>query len=189
MDDGERLVLFDPLSVPEELLALTVERSPVVVLTAPWHERDTESLFARLRAFPVFVPPPDTAEDLVRKYGIPLAQAGRGSPDVAWLLASHRGRAHLYASGDRLPPGIEALAGRESNDMVLWIESRRVLLTGDTLVDYGKGLQLNEWLRGGVTRREVVERLQPLLSLPIELVLPAHGPPTDLSGLVRALAS
>ncbi|HTO08617.1 MAG TPA: MBL fold metallo-hydrolase [Myxococcota bacterium] len=190
MDDGTRLVLFDPLSVPDELLELAGERSPIVVLTAPWHERDTESLVTRLGAVPVFVPPPDTPEDLVRKFGIPLEQAGRGSPDVAWLLASDRGpdRAHLYAAGDELPLGIEALRGREHNDLVLWIESRRAVLTGDTLVDFGKGLQVNDWLRGGVTRKEVVERLRPLLNRPVELVLPAHGEPTNLTALVRALA-
>lgn len=80
------------------------------------------------------------------------------------------------------------LTGRESNDLVLWIESRRAVLTGDTLVDYGKGLQINDWLRGGVTRREVIERLRPLLNHPVELVLPAHGEPAGLSALVRALA-
>jgi glyoxylase-like metal-dependent hydrolase (beta-lactamase superfamily II) len=188
MDDGTQLILFDPLDVPDELMELAADRQPVVVLTAPWHERDTESLVARLGAIPVFVPPPDRPEDLVRKFGITLAQAGRGSPDVAWLLGSKRSQAQLYGAGDRLPPGIDVLRGREENDLVLWIASRRILLTGDTLVDYGKGLQINEALRGGVTRREVLESLQPLLGLPIELVLPAHGPPTNLSALLRALA-
>ena len=187
MDDGTTLVLFDPLSVPEELLELAGERVPIVVLTAPWHERDTESLVARLGEVPVFVPRPDTAQDLERKFGIPREQAGRGSPDVAWLLTSHRGQAHLYAAGDRLPLGIDVLLGREENDLVLWIESRRAVLTGDTLVDFDKGLQVNDALRGGVTRREVVERLRPLLNQPVELVLPAHGEPTNLTALVRAL--
>jgi len=40
IDDGERLLLFDPLAAPEALLALARERKPVIVLTAPWHERD-----------------------------------------------------------------------------------------------------------------------------------------------------
>ena len=44
LDDGSRLLLFDPLAVPEEILALAAEREPVVVLTAPWHERDARSL-------------------------------------------------------------------------------------------------------------------------------------------------
>ena len=68
---------------------------PVVVLTAPWHERGTQSLVERL-GVPVFVPPPDTADDLVRKYGITPEQAGGGSPDVAWLLPRDGGEAHLY---------------------------------------------------------------------------------------------
>ena len=122
IDDGARLLLFDPLSVPSEILELAGDREPVVVLTAPWHERDTQRLVERLGA-PVFVPPPDTAEDLVRKYGITAEQAAGGSPDVAWLLAEGGGEAHLYAAGDRLPIGIEAFPGREHNDLVLWIES------------------------------------------------------------------
>jgi hypothetical protein len=105
-DDGARLLLFDPLAVPEEILGVAAEREPVVVLTAPWHERDARSLVERFGA-PVFTPPPDTADDLVRKYGITPEQAAGGSPDVAWLLAGDGGEAHLYAAGDRLPIGLQ----------------------------------------------------------------------------------
>jgi hypothetical protein len=42
-------------------------------------------------------------------------------------------------------------------------------------------------LRGGVTREQVVEGLQPLLALPVEFVLPTHGAPTDRAALERAL--
>jgi hypothetical protein len=187
IDDGARLLLFDPLSVPDELLELAADREPVVVLTAPWHERDTQSLVERL-GVPVFVPPPDTADDLVRKYGITPEQAAGGSPDVAWLLAGDGGEAHLYAAGERLPIGIEAFPGREHNDLVLWIESVGAVIPGDTLVDFGRGLEINEWLRGGVTREQVVEGLRPLLALPVEVVLPAHGAPTDRAALERALS-
>lgn len=69
LDDGARLLLFDPLAVPDELIELAADREAVVVLTAPWHERDAESLVKRLGA-PVFTPAPDTADDLVQKYGI-----------------------------------------------------------------------------------------------------------------------
>jgi hypothetical protein len=44
IDDCARLLLFDPLAVPSEILELAARREPVVVLTAPWHERDTQSL-------------------------------------------------------------------------------------------------------------------------------------------------
>ena len=40
IDDGEHLLLFDPLAVPNELEELAAERDPVIVLTNPWHERD-----------------------------------------------------------------------------------------------------------------------------------------------------
>jgi len=188
IDDGARLLLFDPLSVPDELLELAAVREPVIVLTAPWHERDTQRLVERL-GVPVFVPPPDTADDLVRKYGITLEQAGGGSPDVAWLPAGDGGEAHFYAAGDRLALaiGVEAFPGREENDLVLWIESVGAVIVGDTLVDFGRGLEINGWLRGGVTREQVVERLRPLLALPVEVVLPAHGAPAGRAALERAL--
>ena len=188
VDDGARLLLFDPLAVPGELLELAAEREPVVVLTAPWHERDAQSLVERLGA-PVFTPPPDTADDLVRKYGVDPERIPDGwhSPDVAWLLAEGGGEAHLYAAGDRLPIGIEAFPGRERNDLVLWIESRGAVVAGDTLVDFGRGFEIAEWLREDVTHEQVAEGLRPLLALPVELVLPAHGAPTDRAALERAL--
>ena len=84
IDDGTRLLLFDPLAVPDELVALAREREPVVVLTAPWHERDAAVLVELLGAA-VYAPPPDTADDLVRKFGATPEQAAGGSPDLAWL--------------------------------------------------------------------------------------------------------
>jgi glyoxylase-like metal-dependent hydrolase (beta-lactamase superfamily II) len=186
IDDGARLLLFDPLAVPDELLGLAADREPVVVLTAPWHERDAQALVQRLGAA-IFAPRPDTAQDLIDKFGITAEQAGDGSPDLEWLRSGD-GNAHWYGHGDRLPFGIEAYAGRERNDLVLWIESLRAVVAGDSLADFGTGLGLNEWLRGGVTGDQVVERLRPLLALPVEVVLPAHGAPTDRAALERALA-
>ena len=186
IDDGERLLFFDPLAVPDALLALAREREPVIVLTAPWHERETQALVDRLGAA-LFAPRQDTAQDLIDKYGITAEQAGDGSPDLEWLR-SGGGNADWYAAGDRLPIGIEAFRGREQNDLVLWIESVRAVVAGDSLADFGTGFALNEWLRGGVTREQVVEALRPLLALPVEFVLPAHGAPTDLAALERALS-
>jgi glyoxylase-like metal-dependent hydrolase (beta-lactamase superfamily II) len=186
IDDGERLLLFDPLAVPVALLALARKREPVIVLTAPWHERDAQALVERLEAA-VFAPPPDTAQDLIDKYAITAERAGDGSPDLRWLR-SGGGSAHWYAAGDRLAIGIEAYAGREHNDLIVWIESARAIVAGDSLGDFGTGLALNDWLRGGVTREQVVNRLRPLLELPVEFVLPAHGAPTDRAALERALS-
>lgn len=185
IDDGERLLLFDPLAVPDALLALARERKPVIVLTAPWHERDARALVEQLDAT-LFAPPPDTAQDLIDKYGITAEEAGDGSPDLAWLQDGGDA-VHRYGPGDRLAVGIDAYAGREHNDLVLWVESVRAVVAGDSLVDFGRGLALNEWLRGGVTREQVLERLRPLLGLPVEVVLPAHGGATDRAALARAL--
>jgi glyoxylase-like metal-dependent hydrolase (beta-lactamase superfamily II) len=189
IDDGERLLLFDPLAVPSEIVARATERETAIVLTAPWHERDAQSLVERLGA-PVYTPLPDTAEHLMRTYGLTAEQAGDGSPDLVWLLREGKGEARPYSAGDRLPGGIEAFPGQKPNDAVLWVESHRAVVAGDTLADFGDGLTIRrEWLRKGVTREQVVEGLRPLLDLPVELVLPAHGAPTDKAALERALAS
>jgi hypothetical protein len=187
IEDGDRVLLVDPLAVPSEILELAADREPVVVLTAPWHERDTQSLVERL-GVPVFAPPPDTADDLVRKYGITPEQAAGGSPDLAWMKASDTVDVHWISAGERLPIGVETFLGREHNDLVLWIDRVGAVISGDTLVDFGRGLELNDWLRGGVTRDEVADRLRPLLERAVEVVLPAHGAPTDRAALERALS-
>jgi glyoxylase-like metal-dependent hydrolase (beta-lactamase superfamily II) len=188
IDDGDRLLLFDPIAPPSEIVELAAGRERAVVLTCPWHERDTQSLVERLGVL-VFTPLPDTAEDLMERFGITAEQAGDGSPDLVWLLKEGRGEAHPYSAGDRLPVGVEAFPGQKPNDVVLWVESHDTVISGDTLVDFGQGLQINvRWLREGVTREQVAEGLRPLLELPVEQVLAAHGGPFDRAALERALA-
>jgi len=188
IDDGERLLLVDPLAVPTELVERAAGRETAIVLTAPWHERDAESLVERLGA-PVYTPLPDSAQYLMDTYGITAEQAGDGSPDVVWLLREQKGEARPYATGDRLPFGADVFPGHKPNDTVLWVESQHAVISGDTLVDFGNGLEINErWLRPGVTREEIAEGLRPLLALPVEHVLPTHGAPTDRAALERALS-
>jgi glyoxylase-like metal-dependent hydrolase (beta-lactamase superfamily II) len=188
IDDGERLLLFDPLAVPSKIEELAAEREAAIVLTNPWHERDSRSLVERL-GVPVYTPLPDTAEYLMQKYGLTAEQAGDGSPDVVWLLKEGIGEAHLYTAGDRLDVGVEAFPGQKPNDMVLWIESHRTVIAGDTLVDFGRGLEINpRWLSADVTREHVVEGLRPLLNLPVEHMLATHGVPFDPAALDRALS-
>jgi glyoxylase-like metal-dependent hydrolase (beta-lactamase superfamily II) len=171
IDDGERLLLFDPLAVPTEIEALAADRETAILLTCPWHERDAEGLAERLGA-PVFTPRPD-----------------EGSPDVAWLLAGDRGEARLYAAGDRLPVGVEAFPGGGENDLVLWVESRGAVVAGDSLIDRGNGLEIPEdWLDQDLARERVAEGLRPLLARPVEHVLATHGGPMDRAALERALA-
>jgi glyoxylase-like metal-dependent hydrolase (beta-lactamase superfamily II) len=188
IDDDERLLLFDPLGVPSEIEALAAKRETAIVLTAPWHEHDTQSLVETL-GVPVFTPLPDTAQYLMDTYGLTAEQTGDGSPDLVWLLREKKGEAHPYSPSDRLPFGADVFPGHKPNDTVLWVESQRAVISGDTLVDFGQGLEINErWLRPGVTRDEIAEELRPLLELPVELVLATHGGPTDRAALERALA-
>ena len=170
IDDGERLLLFDPIATPDEILARVDGRELVVVLTSPWHERDTRAL-VETHDPPVFVTDP-----------------GEGSPDVEWLLAGGVGDPHLYSADGGLPAGVEAaFPGREPNDMVLWVPSHGAVVAGDTLVDFGDGLTIHEpWL--STPREQVVGHLRPLLDLPVELVLATHGGPHDGASLQHALA-
>jgi len=81
IDDGDRLLLFDPLAVPSEIEELVAGREPVVVLTSPWHERDTHSLVERLGA-PVFTPPPRRGRP---GRGVALGRRpGRRPPLLCW---------------------------------------------------------------------------------------------------------
>jgi glyoxylase-like metal-dependent hydrolase (beta-lactamase superfamily II) len=186
IDDGERLLLFDPLGVPRELEQLAADRETAIVLTAPWHERDAQGLVERL-GMPVYTPSPDTAEDLLRMYDF-TAPEGWISTDVRWLVDG-AGEAHWYSAGDRLPVGVQAFPGHKDNDLVLWIESHRAVVAGDTLADLGEGPQINQrWLYPGMTRRRVVEGLRPLLALPVEHLLETHGGPFDRAAFERALS-
>jgi len=188
VDDGERLLFFDPIAPPSEVERLAGDRETAIVLTCPWHERDSRGLVERLGA-PVYTPLPDTAEDLMRKWGLTAEQAGDGSPDVVWLLKEGIGEARPYAAGDRLDVGVEVFPGEKQNDTVLWVASHGAVIAGDTLVDFGSGLEINpRWLDEDVTREQVVEGLRPLLDLPVEHVLATHGVPFDRAALEQALS-
>jgi glyoxylase-like metal-dependent hydrolase (beta-lactamase superfamily II) len=162
IDDGERLLLVDPLAPPSEIDELAANRQTAIVLTCAWHERDARSLAERLDAA-VFVPSPEEGEPI-------------------------EGR-QLFSAGDRLPVGVVAYPGNGANDLVLWVEDRRALALGDTLIDRGRGLELaDDWLPENVTREQMLSVLRPLLALPVELVLPTHGAPTGRAALERALS-
>ena len=162
IDDGERLLLIDPTTPPSPVDELASERETVIVLTCPWHARDTLKLVERFGAT-VFAPPPDDADNPVP--------------------------ATVFEAGDRLPIGVEAFPGMEPNDLVLWVVGRRALFAGDSLIDRGNGFEFpRDWANKGVPADEILTSLRPLLDLPVEHVLPTHGAPTDRAGLERALA-
>jgi glyoxylase-like metal-dependent hydrolase (beta-lactamase superfamily II) len=161
IDDGSRLLLFDPLAPPPEIESLAIERETAIVLTCPWHRRDAQGLADGLGAA-LYVPPPDN--------GDPTPVAGI-----------------VFEAGEELPVGVVGFEGMERNDLVLWTESHRALVAGDTLIVREDGLELPvDWI--GASLAEVRERLQPVLELPVEVVLATHGGPADRAALERALA-
>jgi len=163
IDDGEQLLLIDPTVLPEPVEELAASRETAIVLTCPWHRRDAPELAQRIGA-QIYVPPPD-----------------EGDPSPV--------EGHVFRAGEKLPVGVEAFPGMEPNDLVLWIESRGALVAGDTLIDRGKGLVFPaDWANKGVPPEQILASLQPLLELPVELVLPTHGEPTDRAALKRALS-
>jgi glyoxylase-like metal-dependent hydrolase (beta-lactamase superfamily II) len=163
IDDGTRLLLIDPTAPPEHVADLAAGREVVIVLTCPWHQRDTRNLMERFGAT-VHLPPSDD-----------------GDPDPL--------PGQVFRAGERLPIGIEARPGMEPNDLVLWIEGQGALVAGDTLIDRGNGLEFPaDWANKGVPPEQIMETLQPLLDLPVELVLPTHGAPADQAALERALS-
>jgi glyoxylase-like metal-dependent hydrolase (beta-lactamase superfamily II) len=190
IDDGERLLLFDPLAVPDELLELAAERAPAIVLTAPWHERDTKRLADQLGA-----PRLHAARRHGRRPRAQVRDRSRADPRrLAQLrprVADRRRRRRRAPVPRRrqAPVGVEAFPGRSHNDLVLWIEGKRALAAGDSLADFGRGFEIpEEVVHHGVTREQVAADMRPLLELPVELVLPAHGEPVGRDALERALA-
>jgi hypothetical protein len=161
LDDGDQLVLIDPIAVPNPVRELWDSREVITVLTSTWHERDAAAL-----GFPVCAPAPDRPEDQL----VPAFMR--------------------YGIGDTVF-GLEAYPGREGElDLVLWSDEFRAVISGDTLVDLGDGLEIRAaWLPEGVTVEQVAAGLRPLLDRPVEFMLPTHGEPTDRAALERALAA
>jgi hypothetical protein len=159
----ERLLLIDPTTPPSPIAALAAERETVVVLTCPWHERDTRSLVAQVGAS-VFSPPSDSPGD------DPLT-------------------AQIFTAGARLPVGVEAHPGMEPDDLVLWIEGLARARRRRHPHRPRQGLRVPaDWANKGVPPALILETLRPLLELPVAFVLPTHGPPASRADLERALS-
>lgn len=176
------LVLVDPLAPepgsPEHerfwgALDRDVERAgpPAVLLTVFWHARSAGSILERYRDASVWVHEPAAAAVRER---------------VAFT--------NTFRIGDPLPGGLEALDARRSGEVLLWSPEHRALVAGDVLLgapDGGVRLCPPSWLPEDVEPEEFRSSLQPLLELPIELVLLTHGEPVLAGGreaVARALA-
>ena len=77
---------------------------------------------------------------------------------------------------DRLPAGVRSFPAERQQEQVLWLEEPRALVFGDAVLgDQRGGLRVCPWFKFEVERARTVDALRPLLQLPVELVLPAHG--------------
>ena len=97
-----------------------------------------------------------------------------------------------------LPAGVESFEVPRAGEVMYWLAEPRALVPGDRILGAPDGaLRLCpaswlRYLRNGITVDELREALQPLLELPIEMVLVSHGEPVLSDGraaLERALAA
>jgi glyoxylase-like metal-dependent hydrolase (beta-lactamase superfamily II) len=159
----DAVVLVDPLipSKPVErerfLRALDrdVDRAGLplsVLLTIFWHER--------------------SAAELVARYGGSLWVHEPAVPRVESRVT------RPFRVGDRLPGGIEPLDAHRRDEVIFWVPAHAALVEGDALLGDGHGgirLPPDDWLQDEMTPEEYRRILRPLVELPVERVLLAHG--------------
>jgi hypothetical protein len=162
----ETLVLLDPLAPPpgsaagDELWAeldSDVERlgPPHVLITIFWHARSSREIAERYEGTSVWANEP--AADLVRER-TPLTDT--------------------FRPGDDLPGGVVPYDAGRAYEVVFWLPTHAAVVVGDVLLgaDAGRArLCPPSWLGGGKTHDDLRRALQPLLELPVELLLLTHG--------------
>jgi glyoxylase-like metal-dependent hydrolase (beta-lactamase superfamily II) len=173
--EDARLILIDPLLVGEqweELAATRGGRSLDLLATIHYHVRSA-------------------------------AELREAHPDATlWAFEGDRRRIaergpvdRTFAIGDELPGGLTAIGPLPREEVVFWDAARAALFVGDVLLGdgaEGEGFDLcpEPWL-DGAGLDTLRAGLAPVLELPVELVLTAHGTPVLADGsqaLVQALA-
>ena len=168
----ERLILVDPLLVGEQwedLAALRGGRALEVLATLHYHVRSGAEVRERH---------PDAT----------LWAFEGDREEIAKRATIDR----TFAIGEELPGGLVAIGPLPREEVVFWDADRAALFAGDVLLGDGAegaglGLCPEPWLDGASLDR-LRDDLTPVLGLPVDLVLTAHGAPT-LSGGAEALAS
>jgi glyoxylase-like metal-dependent hydrolase (beta-lactamase superfamily II) len=116
----------------------------------------------------------------------------------AWHARSSDELARRYGGvvlrdDDTLPAEALAVTAPSADEVVFWLPAARTVVPGDVVLGTDEGVRLcpEPWLpRGGIP--QLREELAPLLDLPVERVLTAHGPPVLTGGrdaLARALGA
>lgn len=158
----ERLILIDPLVTDwSDLDDLIAGRPVTVALTAPWHQRSSAEVARRY-----------DAQVLVHEAGqarCPLAHgvpAGEVSAGVVLI----------------------SVAGVDEGEVAVWLPSEKALVTAEVLTGTDMGLRV-AGSPAVSSRSELDVWIEELASLPIESVLPAHGPPVLRDGAAEILAA
>ncbi len=162
--EADALVLFDPLVPADDEerfwrnLDADVEHHgpPHILLTVNWHARSAQAILDRYAAAQVW------------------------STEVGEAEARKRVTVtRTFSTGATLPGGVEARGAYEPEEAVFWIPSHRALVVGDALLGTPTGgLRVpDNWFPERLTPQAARDALRPLLSLPVELVLPTHGRP------------
>jgi glyoxylase-like metal-dependent hydrolase (beta-lactamase superfamily II) len=139
----------------------------------------------------------DALDERVRAHGRPVAVL----TTLRWHRRSRDAVVRRYdATTSRarrsLPEDVETIPIRGAGETLVWLPRARALVVGDRIIGDGRGgLRLcpESWLRylpSEMTVAGLREVLQPLLDLPVELVLTSHGDPVLEDGrkaLARAL--
>jgi hypothetical protein len=88
-------------------------------------------------------------DDVARRYG------GRVGGDVA---------------------GVRPFSAERADEVAYWLERPRTVVFGDAVLgDNAGGLRITPWARNAEALEKTRQALLPLLELPVEVVLPAHG--------------
>jgi glyoxylase-like metal-dependent hydrolase (beta-lactamase superfamily II) len=153
VETADGLVLIDPLLGDER-----IPEPQHVLVSVHWHVRSAGEIAERWPSVRVWA---------THRKGKPL----RGHAEVT----------DVFAPGDTLAGGIEARPTAREAEVCFWLPDHRALVFGDVILGakHGAGgLRLcpKSWLDGR-THEELVDTLRPLLDLPVELVLVAHGEP------------
>jgi glyoxylase-like metal-dependent hydrolase (beta-lactamase superfamily II) len=87
--------------------------------------------------------------------------------------------------------GVRAFSAERADEVAYWLEGPRAVVFGDAVLgDQAGGLRITPWARNAEGLEKTRQALLPLLDLPIEVVLPAHGNAVLANGreaLARAL--
>jgi glyoxylase-like metal-dependent hydrolase (beta-lactamase superfamily II) len=171
VEAASEVVLIDPLLAEnqwQQLDAAVADRRLHVLLTIHWHARSAAEVAARFDGSRIWA------------HSRNRAAVARRAPVT-----------DVFRIGEQLPAGLVALQARPRSEILLWEPRCRALIAGDALLGDGeRGAGLHtcpaSWLPGANKVEDLRRSLEPVLGLPVEIVLPSHGAPA-LIGAEEAL--